>query len=156
MNEDELRQAIEAQLAAHTVMTLGTSAEHVPHAVSLMYAYQGLALFWVSARDTRHSQHLEAGGRVAVAIAGQHADFTRIRGLQMSGAAGLVASGAPTNRALDVLEARFPFFAQFRSGPQGLTAHLRAASVYRFDPARVTLIDNTRGFGFKQTLKLDD
>jgi uncharacterized protein YhbP (UPF0306 family) len=54
----------------------------------------------------------------------------------------------------DLLVARYPFLKKFSVGK--LARNLGAAAVYRFRPERLTLIDNARGFGFKQTLKLVD
>ena len=54
----------------------------------------------------------------------------------------------------DLLVVRYPLLKQFSSGK--LARHLRVAAVYLFRPVRLTLIDNSRGFGFKQTLELVD
>ncbi len=66
---------------------------------------------------------------------------------------GFCLSGTDTEKAgFELLVARYPFLEEFATGR--LAGHLGAAAVYRFRPAKLTLIDNGRGFGFKQTLDL--
>lgn len=153
-SEAELKSAILDELRRNTVLTLATTGESGPHAVSLMYAHDGFDLYWLSDPKTRHSRHLEAGRPVAVTIAAQQDDFQRIRGLQIEGRAGRLTDAALSSRGFELLVARYPFLKRFGAGR--LARHLGAAVVYRFDPARLTLIDNSRGFGFKQTLELAD
>jgi nitroimidazol reductase NimA-like FMN-containing flavoprotein (pyridoxamine 5'-phosphate oxidase superfamily) len=61
----ELDQQIGAFLAAHHVMSLATMGSSGPHATSLLYACDGLALVWVSEPDSRHSREIEADLRVS-------------------------------------------------------------------------------------------
>jgi uncharacterized protein YhbP (UPF0306 family) len=149
VNDDVVEQAIVALLDEHTVFTLATTHDAAPHAVSLMYARDGLALVWVSDPETRHSRDLAANPRAAATVARQYEDFTSIRGLQMTGRARRLDGGDETAWALDLLTERYPFFERFRAGPAKLARHLEAAAAYRFDPETVTLVDNTRGFGFR-------
>ncbi|HSG94342.1 MAG TPA: hypothetical protein VLA28_02400, partial [Afifellaceae bacterium] len=121
---------------------------------SLMYAHDGFDIYWLSDPKTRHSEQLAASPSAAVTIAAHYDDFRQIRGLQMRGS-GHCLSGADAEKAgFDLLAARYPFLSQFAAGK--LARHLGAAAVYRFRPASLTLIDNSRGFGFKQTLDLAD
>jgi uncharacterized protein YhbP (UPF0306 family) len=146
----ELEAAILEELRNHTVMTLATSGQAGPHAVSLMYAHDGFDIYWLSDPKTLHSSHLASGSTVAATIAAQHADFREIRGLQMEGNAQLLTDAAEEAAGFDLLVARYPFLKKFGAGK--LARHLGAASVYVFRPVTLTLIDNSRGFGFKQTL----
>ena len=50
--------------------------------------------------------------------------------------------------------ARYGFLAELAKGPAALRAAFEKAGFYCLDPARVTFIDNTRGFGHKETLEL--
>jgi uncharacterized protein YhbP (UPF0306 family) len=155
---DDPRADILALLDAHHVLSLATLHEGAPHAASLFYARRDLRLYWVSDADSRHSLALEATPRVAATIAADHDDYRSVRGLQIHGRAARVTARAEQAAALALLAARYAFFEQFTDGPDALRARLASASFYRLDPRRVTLIDNTRGFGHKQTLEvpLDD
>ena len=154
LNKVELSDAILAQLRAHSVLTLATIGETGPHAVTLMYAHDGFDIYWLSDPKTRHSEQLESSPSAAVTIAAQYEDFRKIRGLQMNGTGCRLADAKEASAGFDMLALRYPFLQQFGAGK--LAQHLGAAAVYRFQPARLTLIDNARSFGFKQTLELAD
>jgi uncharacterized protein YhbP (UPF0306 family) len=154
LKEADLRHAILEELCHHTVLTLATIDESGPHAVSLMYASDAFDIYWLSDPKTRHSEHLASGTPAAVTIAAQYEDFRKIRGLQMEGGGYRLTETEEEKAGFDLLVARYPFLKQFAAGK--LARHLGAAAVYRFRPARVTLIDNARSFGFKQTLELAD
>lgn len=151
LSERELNREILAALAGHSVMTLATaSSDGHPHAVSLMYASDGHDLFWLSDPATVHSTHLHHRGRCAVTISGQFDDFTVITGLKMRGRACRLSDVEAVRHGIALLGARHPFLRKFAISD--LAHHLGKAAVYRFCPEAITLIDNTRRFGFKQTL----
>lgn len=154
LTDAELGHAIQVELRRHTVLSLATIGESGPHAVSLMYAHDAFDIYWLSDPKTRHSQNLASNPSAAVAIARQTEDFQNIRGLQMEGAGHRLAETDAERAGFDLLVARYPFLKQFAAGE--LARNLDAAALYRFRPARLTLIDNSRGFGFKQTLDLAD
>ena len=97
----ELTQRVIAFIAKHHVMSLASCSAEGPHAANLLYAHDGLSLFWVSDPKTRHSRDTAREPRVAITIAPDTSDF-----------------------------------------------------VYRFEPFRVALVDNTLGFGHKELLDL--
>jgi uncharacterized protein YhbP (UPF0306 family) len=150
---DELRHRIEAFLAAHHVMSLATAGPEGPHAANLFYACNGLALIWISDPKTRHSRDVEAEARVAATIAPDYSNFAQIRGLQIHGLAQRVRE-EERNAHLALLENRYSFLRQSAQGPQKMRDAYTQAAVYRLDPQRIIMIDNTRGFGSKETLDL--
>jgi len=68
----------------------------------------------------------------------------------MIGTGALLADDEEANQRLALLTARYRFLEDFASGE--LTDQLDAAGIYRYRPSEITLIDNSLGFGFKQTL----
>jgi uncharacterized protein len=150
---DPLAARIESFLAAHHVMTLATVGDCGAHAASLMYAQAGFVLYWTSDPATRHSIHLERDARVAVTIASDYADFRLIRGLQIAGRARRL-DGSAAEEARAALVARYAFLAELASGPPKLRAAFEKAAFYALVPEQITLIDNARGFGHKETLTL--
>jgi uncharacterized protein len=150
----ELGQQIGAFLAAHHVMSLATLGASGPHATSLFYACDGLALVWVSEPDSQHSREIEADPRVAATVASDYSDFAVIRGLQITGAARRIVATDERMRHIAQLEARYPFLGQLAAGPPKLRAAYARTAVYRLQPARIVLIDNTKGFGHKETLEI--
>jgi hypothetical protein len=57
-------------------------------------------------------------------------------------------------RHIVLLEARYPFLRQLAAGPLKLREAFARTAVYRLQPARTVLIDNTKGFGHKETLEI--
>ncbi|MDP6691280.1 MAG: pyridoxamine 5'-phosphate oxidase family protein [Alphaproteobacteria bacterium] len=148
-----LADRILGQLRDHTVCTLATASDAGAHAASLMYALDGYALVWLSEAKSRHSRDLENKPEVTVTIARQYDDFEKIVGLQMTGRASRVAAAADRRATLALLAARYAFLEQFQSGPKALVARFAAIDYYRFEPQTITLIDNSKGFGHKETLE---
>ena len=151
---EELAVRIEQFLEAHHVMSLATAGESGAHVVSLMYARIGFALCWMSDPATSHSRHLEREPRVSATIAPDYADFRAIRGLQIAGRAARIAAASEADEARELLERRYAFLAGIAAGPPQLREAFDRASFYRLEPERITLIDNSRGFGHKETLTL--
>jgi uncharacterized protein YhbP (UPF0306 family) len=119
-----------------------------------MYARRGLTLHWTSDAATRHSQELEADGRVGATVAPDYADFRAIVGVQIEGRAERIRDASEVQAARDLLAQRYVFLADPASAPAALRAAFDKAAFYRLVPARVTMIDNTRGFGHKEVLDL--
>ena len=154
MDRDALRAEIEAFLAAHHTVSLATVDDQgAPHAANVLYALDGLALCWMSDTQTRHSRHIEARHRVTATVAPDYADFRLIRGLQIFGTARRLA-GAESLATARRMVSRYGFLAELASGPAALRAAFEKAGFYRLEPERITLIDNTQGFGHKETLEL--
>lgn len=135
-------------------MSLATCGAAGAHATNLFYACDGLALIWVSESDTRHSQEIEADPRVAATVAPDYSDFAAIRGVQIAGVARRVVAADERERHVALLEARYPFLRQLAAGPLKLRRAFARTAVYRLQPAGIILIDNTKGFGHKETLEI--
>ena len=152
--EAELESALLAELGRHNVLSLAVVSDARPHSVSLMYAHDDFDIYWLSDPKTRHSRCLASNPSVAVTIAAQHKDFREIRGVQMAGNAHRLTDTDAQAMGFNLLLARYPFLKKFSIGK--LARHMGAAAVYRFRPTNMTFIDNSRGFGFKQTLVLQE
>ena len=156
MDVSALRVEIEAFIAAHHTMMLATVAEDgSAHAASLLYAPDGMCLVWTSDPASRHSLHLDARRRVSATIAPDYSDFAAVRGVQMAGEAERLSGVIDIARAGALLTLRYPFLASLAVAPAALRAAWDKASFYRLTPSRITLIDNTKGFGHKATLLVD-
>ena len=151
---DGLKRQIGDFLAAHHVMSLATFGSSGLHATSLFYACDGLALVWVSEPDTQHSRDIEADPRVAATVAPDYSDFSVIRGVQIGGAARRIEAADERIYHMAQLEARYPFLGQLAAGPLKLRQAYTRTAVYRLQPTRIVLIDNSKGFGHKETLEL--
>lgn len=154
MDREALRREIEAFLAAHHTVSLATVDDQgMPHAANLLYALDGLVLYWMSDTETRHSRHIEVRPRVTATVAPDYADFRLIRGLQIFGRARRLA-GVESLATARRMVSRYGFLAQLANGPAALRAAFEKAGFYCLEPERITLIDNTQGFGHKETIHL--
>jgi len=148
-----LREEIAAFLESQHVASLATVLEGTAHAASVMYAVEDLSLYWTSDPKTRHSLAIERDPRVAATVAPDCEDFRAIRGLQIAGQARRLADSREAAHARELLRRRFSFLRD-TALPAALLAALGKAAYYRLDPDTIILIDNTRGFGTKHTLRV--
>jgi len=143
-------------LDANHVMSLATCGADGPHAASVFYVRDGLALLWVSDPKSRHSTELAANARVAATIAPDCFDYDDIRGVQISGRAHVIKDASERANAEAMLQARYPYLARMSESPSAMREAYQRIEFYRLEPTRVVLIDNSHGFGHKDTLELGD
>lgn len=126
-------------------MTLATADQGgEPHAAAVYFAADGdLNFYFFSGSHSQHGQDLSFRPTCAVAIYPECHDWQEIRGLQLRGEASPVFPGPVWEHAWSVYQAKFPFVSEMRE----LVARNH---FYMFVPAWVRLVDNRRGFGFKQ------
>ena len=149
---DDLHARLGAFLARHTTLSLATAGpEGRPHAASLFYAETAdLRLIFVSEASVRHSLNLAARPEVAAAIAADRQDWEGIQGVQLEGTCRPLHQEAEARAAWGVYAAKFPFAGE----NEALARRLRESGFYQIRPTWIRLIDNTRGFGFKEELRL--
>jgi uncharacterized protein YhbP (UPF0306 family) len=147
---------IAAFLDANHVVSLATCGTGGPHAASVFYVRDGLDLLWVSDPKSRHSAEIEANALVAATVAPDCFDFDDIRGVQISGQAHVIADASERANARLSLEARYPCLKRLSEGAPALQDAYQRAQFYRLEPTRLVLIDNSRGFGHKDTLELGE
>jgi uncharacterized protein YhbP (UPF0306 family) len=148
----ETAQRIANFLDEHHVMSLATCGAAGPHAACVFYAREGFTLLWVSDSQSRHSTELAADCRVSATVAADYANFSDIRGLQISGRARLITDESECADARAVFERRYPWLKQLSAAAEALPNAYARARFYQLEPDRLVLIDNTLGFGHKETL----
>ncbi len=134
-------------LSTHNTLTLATvGPDGRPHAAAVFYAVaDDLTLYFLSEPKTLHAQHIGAGAMVAATIEENNQDWKSIQGLQLHGWAEPCA-GPDEEAARQVYAARFPFIVAAAT----LASPLSRARYYKLAPTWMRLIDNRRGFGFKE------
>lgn len=151
---DDLAARVISFLDEHHVMSLATWGGEAVHAANLFYARDHFTLFWVSDPDARHSQDIEFCARVAATIAADTDDFKAVRGLQIHGSAQRVSNAGRRVELLRLMAVRYAFLRKIEDAPQALKVAFGRAQVYQLSPTEIVLIDNTKGFSHKETLKL--
>lgn len=154
MSDIPLDKRIAEFLAAHHVVALATCEGGAVHAASVMYALDGFSLIWMSDPKSRHSQEIERNPRVAATVAPDYTDFAAIRGLQIAGTAARLTSAGDILHGTALMLGRYGFLRALASGPENLRKAFNRGGFYRLQPETITLIDNTIGFGHKETLTL--
>ncbi len=153
-SDSNAREHILAYIASHNVLTLATERIQVPWAAALFYANDGLTLYFVSDLETRHAQNLAANPRVAVTIHEDNRDWRSIQGVQLEGVCKEITDPVEAARALVVYAAKFPFIGDLLRAPRELGAAFAKAQWYKIEPTWARITDNTRGFGWKEALRL--
>ena len=144
----ELQEKIREYLETHDVLTLATLDEGGPWATPLFYASGNtLDLFFLSDPTTRHCQAIARSPKVSAAIHGGFTAWTEISGLQLEGWAQIVDDEPGGEQAFTAYAAKFPF-------ARALMPLDKPYRFYRIRPWRLRLIDNSRGLGFKEELRL--
>jgi hypothetical protein len=143
-----------AFLAAHNTLTLATEREGKPWANALFYANDGFSFYVVSDSTTRHTENLKHNQHVAATINQDHRDWRAIQGVQLEGVCEAMTSPFDSAHALVVYSAKFPFIADLLRAPRELGAAFAKARFYKITPTWIRLIDNTRGFGHKEEIRL--
>jgi hypothetical protein len=136
------------QVAAMALSTC--DQETGPYAAPVYFVAQerihpspGWRLYFFSEAASRHAQNLAWDGRAAAAIYPECQGWQDIRGLQLRGRVFSVARDGEWEVAWRAYCAKFSFVAQ-------LKPVVARNELYAFDPAWLRLVDNRRGFGYKQ------
>lgn len=134
-----------AELLRLSTMTLATcGADGEPHAAAVFFAAdEGLNLYFFSAEDSRHGQDLADDARAAASVYPECRDWRDIRGLQLRGEVRPLGPGEEWEGAWRRYAAKFPFVEELRE----VVARNR---FYVFTPHWIRLVDNRRGFGYKE------
>jgi uncharacterized protein YhbP (UPF0306 family) len=137
-------------LPALTLATTGPDGE--PHAaavyfvaceVALYGATANLRLYFFSDPGSQHGQDLNHNPQAAAALFPLAHGWQDIRGLQLRGLAETIAAGAEWEAAWAAYAEKFPFVV-------GLRTEVARSSLYVFIPSWFRLVDNRRGFGYKE------
>jgi len=137
------------EILSLSTMSLSTaSSSGEPHAAPVYFAAdQALRLFFFSDPESQHCQQLAHNPTAAAAIYPECHGWQDIRGLQLRGEVRRVQPGKEWDSAWELYIAKFPFVSELR-------AEIERNVLYVFIPRWARLVDNRRGFGFKQEWSL--
>lgn len=156
---EELREGIRQMLAQHHTLTLATVSAGGPWSATVFYASDEVFnLYFVSDHRTRHAKDMAGDPRVALAINADVDNWDDVRGLQIEGIAEK-ATGAERVKALALYLAKFASVKALFNAPKSadektIAERLKHTDFWRVTPRYIRLIDNRRGFGFRQELRL--
>jgi 4-hydroxy-3-polyprenylbenzoate decarboxylase len=132
-------------LLALPVMTLSyVGDDGRPHSAALYFAADDKAsLYFYSDPKSRHALRAAEGCAAAVSIHPIVEGWEEIRGLQMEGEVRPVTDAGERESAWELYRRKFPFTA-------GMKDLVDANALHVFTPRWTRLVDNLRGFGFKE------
>lgn len=137
------------ELWALPAMTLATMGEDgTPHAATVYFASdeKHTTLYFFSEHDTQHGLDLLTNPSAAGTIYPLVDRWQEIRGLQVRGTVSAVPPGENWVRGWDRYLVKFPFAAEMKET-------VARSTLYAFHLDWVRLIDNRRGFGYKEEWK---
>ncbi|MFN2187300.1 MAG: pyridoxamine 5'-phosphate oxidase family protein [Candidatus Promineifilaceae bacterium] len=150
--QEDIRRSALDYLASHRVMTLATAGIDGPWAAAVFYANRGFDLYFLSADSTRHIQEISENPNVAATIQEDYRDWPDIKGIQMEGIVQRL-SGQDKSQAVSLYGQKYPFI--ISAGAQ-IRSALKRVSWFRLTPYRLYFVDNSRGFGHRDSVELDE
>jgi uncharacterized protein YhbP (UPF0306 family) len=143
MNQQAINRLTE--LFALSTMTLATvSSNGQPHAAPVYFAAGGnLHLYFFSDPGSQHGQDIKGRPEAFCAIYPECHDWRDIRGLQLRGRVRRVEPGPEWAAAWELYAAKFPFVSELKEA-------VARNALYVFETRWARLVDNRRGFGFKE------
>lgn len=122
----------------HSALTIATaSSSGAPHAATMIYVNDGLAVYFSTNPDTVTATHISTNPRVSFAISEYQHDWQESRGVQADGEAEVVISPQEVQRVVALFKAKYSSLKDTR------TSNL---SIFRVRPAAIHFVDN-RGSG---------
>jgi len=121
-------------LSAHNTLTLATaSPSGLPHAATMIYVNDGLALYFCTAPDTTTARQIEQNPAVSFTIDDYSPDWTKQKGIQGSGESNVVLAPQEISHVVSLFKQKFPSLSDTR------TSNL---SFFRISPTSVQFINN--------------
>ena len=151
----DFHDAVRRLFEAHNTVTLATVGEDGPWAATVFFASDAdLNLYFVSDHRTRHGRHLAASSEAAGAINPDCSAWGDVRGLQLTGRVetleGLARVAGLRHYLAKFHDVRALFETPSNPDEETIAERLKAAHLYRLKPHWIRLIDNRRGFGYKE------
>ncbi len=138
-----------------STLTLATAGDNLPWVATVFFAAdKNFDLYFVSDYRTRHGREMAANNRVAATINPEVDNWNDVRGLQLEGRVEVV-KGAGRAKALALYLKKFPQINALYASPKDeheetIAARLKAANFYRVKPDFIRVIDNAKGFGYRE------
>ena len=121
-------------LREHNILTLATaSASGLPHAATVVYASDGLALYYCVSQGTLTARHIEENPLVAFAIDEYSPDWRELRGIQGHGESRVLLDPGQIRQAVTLFQEKFPFLAGGAASGELFFQH---RAFYRVTPLR--------------------
>jgi hypothetical protein len=144
-------ETIAALLREESTLALATTDEQGQACVAPLYyiADEQLTLFWLSAETSLHSRNLKRVPMASAAIYRHSENWKEIRGVQLRGPVSVVADKERRRALIEAYCQRFQLGVLFKTA-------IGQCSLYALRPAFFRYIDNSRVFGHKFEIALEE
>jgi len=130
-----------AYLHAQNTLTLATvSPSGLPHAATLIYVSDGLALYFCTRAETTTARNIGQNPSVSFAIDEYSPDWSKTKGIQGRGEGQALREPREIERVVGLFRKKFPFLSSAYTGD---------ASFFRIIPSEIQFIDNAAATGEK-------
>ncbi|MGA3071015.1 MAG: pyridoxamine 5'-phosphate oxidase family protein [Terracidiphilus sp.] len=151
---DDRRKELEtvaALLREESTLALATTDEQGQPCVTPLFYIpdEELTLFWLSSRTSLHSRNLKRAPMAAAAIYRHTENWKEIRGVQLRGPVTVIADPGRRRALIAAYCERFQLGAVFKTA-------IGQCTLYALRPVFFRYIDNSRVFGHKFEIALED
>jgi uncharacterized protein YhbP (UPF0306 family) len=155
-DEMELQGRAAELLRECTTMSLATSGPEGLWSADVFFAPRGLSeLVFLSSPSTQHAANIIGSAAVTATIhVDVGSDWRKIRGLQLAGAAGLIAE-AELAAARAAYFMKFPFAERLLDPNSEVESKTSDTRFFALRVQRLYLVDNRLGFGVRHAIPLD-
>lgn len=142
-------------LANHNTITISTYGEDGPWATPVFFVNRGFRIYFLSELSSIHSRNLLRNPLMAASITEDYQDFRKIQGIQLRGHAYLVNRLKETALVLASYFKKYPAAKHILQTPTSFKG-VSKAKWHCIMPEYLKFTDNTRKFGERLELKLND
>ncbi|MBF2021738.1 MAG: pyridoxamine 5'-phosphate oxidase family protein [Hydrococcus sp. C42_A2020_068] len=148
--EEKVKNSILELMGEHNIMTLATIREDgYPQATTVAYANDGLTIYAVVSPDSQKVHNIKKCNKVSLTIDRDYEDWNQIKGLSMGAIAEIVTDPDEFERAIAILENKFPQIASMSWHPTAETVAL-----LKITPKVISVLNYALGFGHTDLIEV--
>lgn len=137
-------------IESHNTMSVATvSATGTPHCTALFYVSSVYAIYFVSKRESLHSQNIIHNPDVSLSINRDYSDWKQAHGLQIRGKCHLL-NDSESDKIKNLFYKKFPSVKVLIYDNELMSK----VAFYKVTPSKIRLIDNRVSFGYKSEIDL--
>jgi nitroimidazol reductase NimA-like FMN-containing flavoprotein (pyridoxamine 5'-phosphate oxidase superfamily) len=141
----DLKDKISDYLATHPYLNLATVCpDGTPLAHTVGYASEGATVYFVTDRKSRKARNIASNPAVAFTVDEDYENLADIQGIQMKGMAEEVTDPAVMQRVMRMMNEKYPYMKDLPENPD--------YGFFVITPGEAIFIDNTQGFGHRETM----
>jgi hypothetical protein len=148
MSQDLLPDILAILAEGQDMAVATTLPDGAPHAVTVSYASEGLAIYFGCSPASQKACNLARDDRLAITVTLPYRDWSQIRGLSLTGRARPVAAGTAQARVAGLFAAKFNEIAQYVSDVGDDLA------LFEVTPEIIGVLDYGKGFGHVEHVRV--